>query len=195
MSFTSAVVAALQVAGSTSSTTSVAVTSGNSAIMTAAEVIFTLLAIAVLGTVSSRLIIRIATRAGASKGVENAIRYWILILMVIIGLAAVATQTGLSSQFTTLTLSGIGGLAVTLALQSTLSNVIAGLFMLQDGTLRLGDEIEFGTVRGSVVKLSLRTTWVKTADGAIAVIGNSNLAAGPILNRSGKARLERKLQV
>lgn len=50
-------------------------------------------------------------------------------------------------------------------------------------------------VRGEVVKLSLRTTWVKTADGVISVIGNSNLAAGPILNRTAKARLEKKLQV
>lgn len=61
--------------------------------------------------------------------------------MILAGVAVVAGVTGISSQFTTLTLSGIGGLAATLALQNTLSNIIAGVLMLQDGVLRLGDDI------------------------------------------------------
>lgn len=149
----------------------------------------------IVGTILTRLVRSVAVRAGASKSVANSVRQWIAVLMVVSAVAAVASLTGISSQFTTLTLSGIGGLAITLALQNTLSNIIAGVLMLQDGVLRLGDEIEFGTVGGEVVKLSLRTTWVKTREGVIAVIGNSNLAAGPIVNRSAKARLERKLQV
>ncbi len=72
--------------------------------------------------------------------------------------------------------------------------MIAGVLMLSDGVLRVGEEIEFGTTRGEVVKLNMRTTWVKTAEGVIAVIGNSNLSAGPILNRTARARLEKKLQ-
>jgi len=32
------------------------------------------------------------------------------------------------------------------------------------------------------------------SDGVISVIGNGNLAAGPIINRTAKARLEKKLE-
>jgi small-conductance mechanosensitive channel len=67
--------------------------------------------------------------------------------------------------------------------------------MYRDGILRIGDHIEFGSVKGEVVKLNLRTTWVKNGDGDIAIIGNSNLSAGPIINRTAKGRLAKKLSV
>ena len=159
------------------------------------EVLVAVALIVAFGTLLARAVATIARKAGASKGVASSVRQWIAVLMIMLGVAAVASLTGISSQFTTLTLSGIGGLAVTLALQNTLSNVIAGVLMLQDGVLRLGDEIEFGPVRGEVVKLSLRSTWIRTMDGVIAVIGNSNLAAGPIINRTAKARLQKKLEL
>jgi small-conductance mechanosensitive channel len=50
-------------------------------------------------------------------------------------------------------------------------------------------------VRGEIVKLNLRTTWVKTQDGVIIVIGNSNLSAGPIVNYTASSRLTKKLEV
>ena len=117
-----------------------------------------LIIIAVFGTLLARGIARIPQKAGASKAIANSVRQWIAVVMTLLGIAAVLGTTGISSQLTTLTLSGIGGLAVSLALQNTLSNFIAGVLMLHDGVLRLGDQIEFGTIRGEVVKLSLRTT-------------------------------------
>lgn len=177
------------------SSASVQAATQKSPLATFAEVVFAIAGIVIFGTLFIRLMVRVSKHAGASKGVISSVRQWIAVLMILAGVAAVASLTGISSEFTTLTLSGIGGLAATLALQTTLSNIISGLLMLQDGVLRLGDEIEFGTVRGEVVRLTLRTTWVKTAEGVIAVIGNSNLAAGPILNRTARARLERKLEV
>lgn len=178
-----------------SSTTTTAQAPGAPPYFVAAEIVVSLVVIAVFGTFFSRLIARVSIRAGASRGVANSVRQWVAVLMIILAIGVVTRLTGVSSEFTTLTLSGIGGLAVSLALQNTLSNVIAGVLLLQDGVLRLGDEVEFGSVRGEVIKLSLRTTWVKNKDGIIVVIGNSNLAAGPIINYTAKARLEKKLQV
>jgi small conductance mechanosensitive channel len=142
----------------------------------------------------TRLTRRVAARAGVSRSVARTANQWVAVLMAVLAVAAFAGLTGISSEFTTLTISGIAGLALTLALQSTLSNVISGILMLQDGVLRLGDDIEFASVRGEVVKLSLRTTWLKRQDGVIAVVGNTNLAAGPIVNHSARERLEKKLQ-
>lgn len=149
--------------------------------------------IAALGIVISRVTGRVATRAGASKSVARAASHWVAVLMAVLAVATFAGLTGISSEFTTLTISGIAGLAASLALQTTLSNIIAGLLMFSDGVLRLGDDVEFGSTRGEVVKLSLRTTWVRRQDGTIAVIGNSNLAAGPIVNYTAKAKLEKRL--
>jgi small-conductance mechanosensitive channel len=162
------------------------------------EVILLLAGIAAVGTILGTLVRAIALKAGASKGVASAIRYWTWVIMLIGGAVGVATITGISSQITTLTISGIGGLTISLALQSTISNVIAGVLLLNEGVIRLGDDLQFGGpggVRGVVVKLSLRSTWLRTPEGVLTVIGNSNLSAGPILNYTAKARLEKRMQV
>lgn len=166
--------------------------------LTAVEIVALIAGIAVVGTLFTRVVVSIAVRAGASKVVSNSIRQWLGVLMITGGVAGVAYLTGLSSEITTLTISGIAGLAVSLALQTTLSNVISGVLLINDGIIRLGDDIQYGGpggIRGEVVKLSLRTTWIRTKEGVITVIGNSNLSSGPILNYSAKARLEKKLHV
>src|SRR5215472_6708614 len=178
----------LQVA-STNSTTSV-VPPPKPLLLTVVEVIVALVAIVILGTLLTQILRGVSKRGGASKEVADSVRRWIVVLMIVSGLAVITSITGLSSEFTTLTISGIGGLAVSLALQNTLSNVIAGVLMLEDGVIRLGDDLEFGPVRGEVIKLNLRTTWIKKKDGVIAVIGNSNLSSGPIINYTAMARLQ-----
>ncbi len=191
----------LQIA--TTNTTATSVTTalpaaGRSLLFVAVDILAVLVGAAIFGVFLSRLITTISLKAGASKAVANSVRQWIWVLIIVGVVAAIAYLTGLSSDITTLTISGIGGLAISLALQNTLSNVISGVLLLNDGIIRLGDDIQYGGpggVRGEVVKLSLRTTWIRTPTGVITIIGNSNLSAGPILNYSAIARLEKKLQV
>ncbi len=186
----------LQVA--TTSTTTVSGSAGKALWVTAVEILGVVAGTLIVGTLLLRLVTTISRKAGASKAVINSMRQWLGVLMVVFAVAAVAYLTGLSSEITTLTISGIGGLAISLALQNTLSNIIAGVLLLNDGIIRLGDDVQYGGpggVRGEVVKLSLRTTWLRTANGVITVIGNSNLSAGPILNYSAATRLGKKLQV
>jgi small-conductance mechanosensitive channel len=150
----------------------------------------------IVGSLLGMFVRSIALRAGASKAVANSVRQWTFVLMTAVGIVGVAYLTGISSVITTLTISGIGGLVIGLALQNTISNVISGVFLLNDGVIRLGDDIQYGGpggVRGEVVKLSLRSTWIRTSSGVITVIGNSNLSSGPILNYSATARLQRKI--
>jgi small-conductance mechanosensitive channel len=185
-------------ASSTTVTASSLAAAGKPLWQTATEIIAVIAGTAIVGSILLRLVTTLSTKAGASKAVSNSVRQWLGVLMVIFVVAAVAYLTGLSSEITTLTISGIGGLAISLALQNTLSNIIAGVLLLNDGIIRLGDDLQYGGpggVRGEVVKLSLRTTWIKTKEGVIAVIGNSNLSAGPILNYSAGMRLGKKLQV
>ncbi|MDA4124139.1 MAG: mechanosensitive ion channel family protein [Thaumarchaeota archaeon] len=182
------------ITNSTSVTTAQFAT-GRPLLLTFAYVVVALAAIILVGTLFGRLVERLAKRAGAPKSVSSSVRQWVALLMILAAAAAVTGIAGISSTYTSLTLSGIGGLAVTLALQTTLSNIIAGVLMLRDGVLRLGDVIEFGSTKGEVVRLNMRTTWVRTGEGVIAIIGNSNLSAGPILNHTAGARLGKKLAV
>ena len=181
---------------STNSTTTVTA-GGGSLVETVAELAVSLGAIVIVGSLLSRFIIRIARRAGASKQTDSSIRDLMGVIVLLAALGVVSTVSGLSSYFTALTISGVAGLAASLALQTTLSNIISGLLMLRDGTVHVGDEIRYGGpggLKGEVIRLSLRTTWLRTTEGDIAVIGNSNLSAGPIINYSATERLEKKME-
>jgi small-conductance mechanosensitive channel len=100
--------------------------------------------------------------------------------------------SGLSSSFTTITISGIGALAASLALQTTLSNVISGILLLSDGVIHLGDTVEYSGIKGRVVRIALRNTWIRTEAGTIAVVSNTSLSNGPLINDSAVERLTKK---
>jgi len=142
-----------------------------------------------------RLVTRGAKRAGASADLIRNVREGLSILWLVFLTAWLIVVTGLGSIFSFLTLSGIAGLAISLALQNTLTNIISGILILSDGVLRLHDSIEYGGVKGRVVKIGLRATWVKTDSGDIAIISNNYLANGPLVNFTARERLERKLSL
>ncbi len=147
---------------------------------------------AVVGFSVIRIINGLARRAGASTAVLHDIRDVILVIMVAVVISGVARVSGIASEFTALTISGVAGLAVSLALQSTLSNIISGILLFHDGVLRLGDEIEYSGVKGTVDRIALRNSWVRTAKGDIVVISNTSLANGPLTNYSVRERLEKE---
>ena len=83
---------------------------------------------------------------------------------------------------------GIGGLAVGLALQSTLSNFFAGVHLISDRPVSVGDFIELGSgasgFSGFVEDIGWRTTKIKTIANNIIIIPNSKLADSIITNVS-----------
>ena len=143
----------------------------------------------------SFVIRRVARRAGAGPTVTRDIGATLRIIAIALILSDILSFSGLSSLFTGLTVSAVVAVAVSLALQTTLSNVISGLLLLSDGVLRLGDTIEYSGARGEVVRIGLRNTWVKTKDGHISVIGNTSLSGGPLINHSAVERLSKKYAI
>jgi small conductance mechanosensitive channel len=136
---------------------------------------------------------RLVRRAGAHAGLARSIREGFTLIWITLTGVGILSVTGIASQFSFLTISGIVGLAVSLALQNTLSNIISGVLLLSDGVLRLDDSVEYSGVKGVIVKIGLRATWVKTDKGDIAVISNNYLVNGPLVNHTATKRLERKL--
>lgn len=159
--------------------------------------------VAVVGTVVTVLIeegisslIRRSSRvAGTSPTVIRDVIVAMRIIAILVIITGILSLAGLSSEFTTLTISGIGALAVSLALQNTLSNIISGIFLLSSGVIHLNDIVEYGSVKGKVVRLSLRNTWIKMDSGKIAVISNSLLSSGPLIIHSATARLSKKYAI
>jgi small-conductance mechanosensitive channel len=147
---------------------------------------------ALVGEGVSRLIRRAGEKAGFKETTLGGIRDATRAIWIVLAVVGVAYYAHLFSELSVLAVSTVGGLIVSLALQATLSNVIAGLFMLEDGTLRVGEQITFSSINGTVVRVTLRTTWILTDKGSIASISNSNLMSGPLIISSGTPRLLHK---
>ena len=78
---------------------------------------------------------------------------------------------------------GIGGLAMGLALNSSLANIFGGIQLLLDGSLNAGDKVmlESGEV-GEVLDVGLRSTKLRTYDNEVIFLPNSQLANSRIKN-------------
>jgi len=81
---------------------------------------------------------------------------------------------------------GLGGLAIGLALQATLSNFFAGLHIISDRPINLGDYIELpdANISGYVEDIGWRSTRVRTLPNQIIIVSNSKLAESIIINDS-----------
>jgi len=140
-----------------------------------------------------RVITPAAKRAGLLAGQIRLIKEWIWLLMAVLALGGVVQIIGVASEFTTLTISGIIAVAFSLALQTTLSNIISGILLLFDNTIRVNDLIEFSGFKGQVVKIGLRSTWIKTGEGNIVITSNNSIVNGPLINMTAAERLQKKL--
>ncbi|MGB2842398.1 MAG: mechanosensitive ion channel family protein [Halobacteriota archaeon] len=80
---------------------------------------------------------------------------------------------------------GLGGLAIGLALQNTLSNFFAGLHIITDRPINFGDYIEIeGGTSGFVEDIGWRSTRVRTLPNTLVIVPNSKLAESVIINNS-----------
>lgn len=80
---------------------------------------------------------------------------------------------------------GIGGLAVGLALQNTLANLFAGIHLISDKPIRVGDYIEIDeNIKGYVDDIGWRSTRIRTLPNTIIIVPNAKLAESVIVNDS-----------
>ena len=119
-------------------------------------------------------------------GVKAIVRLVLGVFDVLIVVAAVlvtAYRFGLSPA-AFLTGLGVGGVAVALAAQKTLENMIGGVSLILDRVVRLGDTIALGDIRGTVEAISLRSTQIRTFDRTVVSVPNGQMANMTLENLS-----------
>jgi small-conductance mechanosensitive channel len=142
------------------------------------------LSLAILTWVIARFIVHIIhIRGERSEGrtTTSLIRKVVQFIVYLIG--AIVILDSFDIKVTPiLTALGIGGLAVALALQDTLSNVFAGIYLTLANQVRVGDYIQLVDAEGFVKDISWRTTVIRRSDENIVIIPNSKLAQATIVN-------------
>jgi MscS family membrane protein len=77
---------------------------------------------------------------------------------------------------------GVGGLAVALAIQPTLENLISGAILYMDRPVRVGDFCGFGDKVGTVENIGVRSTQIRALDQTLISVPNSKFVSMEIIN-------------
>ena len=81
---------------------------------------------------------------------------------------------------------GVGGIAVALAAQKTLENVLGGVSLVLDQAVRVGDTLKVDDTVGTVVEVGLRSIRIRTLDRTLVSVPNGQIATMRIENLSAR---------
>jgi small-conductance mechanosensitive channel len=109
--------------------------------------------------------------------------YVIFTLGLIIGL----DTTGLDLR-SLLVLGGALGVGIGFGLQNIVANFVAGIVILWEGPIKVGDFIDVGNTRGEVIRIGARGTWVRTYDNEVIIVPNSEFINSRVANWTANDR-------
>lgn len=127
----------------------------------------------------TRVLSKIVNNEGIAKLLTNIAG----VIILIIGFFVILGVLDLSKAFTSLLAgAGIIGLALALAFQEPAINLLSGIDLATRETYKLGDFIDTNGCLGTVQKISLRTTIIKTTSGQDVIIPNKEIAQSSFTN-------------
>ena len=138
-----------------------------------------------------KLLDRVLARSKSLKSLSHYIHSVAKISMAFILVLMVAEDVGIHTTSLVAMLS-VAGLAVSLALQNTLSNVAGGIMLLVTTPFQVGDYVEADGISGTVHAIDLSYTAILTIDGKEIFVPNSQLSGTKIVNYTvlGRRRVD-----
>lgn len=153
-----------------------------------------LLAFFLLYRASQRLLRGVLRRTHADPAVLDIALKLTKFVILAFGFVMAAGQLGFQVA-SVLAGLGIVGLAVGLAAQDTLANLVAGITILWDRPFRIGDNVTIAGTFGSVQAIGLRTTRILTNDKIDAILPNKTIINEKILNHTRTPQLRLAIPV
>lgn len=143
----------------------------------AIALIFGAWAIFSLGGIGGQLLIRyLRLRREGGKASMLAISMRIVSLVVAFWVLLEGVERLGLSVIPMLASLGVGGVAIALAVRPTLENLIGGFILFSDKPVRVGDFCRFGEQVGSVEKIGLRSTRIRTLEDTTVIVPNAEFA-------------------
>jgi small-conductance mechanosensitive channel len=135
-----------------------------------------------LAGVLASLVAAASERRSLGVGVTGWARTSVRLVVLVLGLLVLLSSLGIEIT-PLLTALGVGGLAVALALQDTLSNLFAGMHLLADKPIRVGDYVRLPDgVEGFVSDIGWRSTRIRTLQNNVVILPNKRVAESVITN-------------
>ena len=142
---------------------------------------FIILLVAISRVVQKLLLSRLLQHVHIADSAKFAIGRFITYLLffggIFIGLQSLGVNLSSLVVF-----GGAVGVGVGLGLQNVVSNFVAGLILLIEQPVRIGDRIEIDKTLGDVVKIAARSTWIRTNDNVVIIVPNSEFINESVIN-------------
>ena len=97
-----------------------------------------------------------------------------IVALDVVGIDARSLVTGL----------GLGSVALGFALKDILSNLVSGLMILLSRTFEIGDQIIVGETEGTVERIEVRVTHIRTYDGKLVLVPNGDVFMSRVTNNT-----------
>ena len=120
---------------------------------------------------------RLSLRAGLPYALSSLIKYAIVFVGFLLGLFAL----GVNLDRVTV-IGGALGVGVGFGLQNIVNNFVSGLIVLFERPIRVGDAVQIADVQGEVRRIGIRSTTVRSWEGAEVIVPNSQLVADRVTN-------------
>jgi small-conductance mechanosensitive channel len=121
--------------------------------------------------------------------IQDAVGRYLNLLVVLVALAVAIAAAGYSQVLARSALVvAAATLAIGVAGQAVIGNLVSGLFLVSDRNFNVGDWIAWGDREGVVEAISLRTTRVRTPDNETVTVPNTDLATTAITRPYGRDR-------
>jgi small-conductance mechanosensitive channel len=136
----------------------------------------------IVSKLMQRLVVsRLLNRLNIAAGLKFAIGRFTTYLFFLGGLFVGVQSLGVNLDSLVI-FGGALGVGVGLGLQNVVSNFVAGLILLIEQPIRIGDRIETAGILGDVVRIAARSTWIRTNDNVVIIVPNNNFIDNSVTN-------------
>ena len=115
--------------------------------------------------------------SGTSFVISAATRY----ILVVAGMVLAMAALGLDLSKITLLISAIG-VGIGFGLQNVVNNFVSGVLLLGERVVNIGDTVQVGNLTGVVRRIGVRSTTVRTSQGAEVIVPNGDLTSKDVVN-------------
>jgi potassium-dependent mechanosensitive channel len=120
---------------------------------------------------------RLKLSRGLPYAISAVLHYTILLLGFFFALAALGVDM---TKFTIL--AGAFSVGVGFGLQNVINNFVSGLILLFERPIKVGDIVQVGDATGTVEKIGIRASVIRTQDGSEVIIPNGQLISSQVTN-------------
>jgi small-conductance mechanosensitive channel len=154
-------------------------------------IIFVLLSRWITKMLGSKVLSRLHIEEGTRYNFERVVYYTLVIIGAVLAFQFIGINlTGLAVIF------GLLSVGIGFGLQNITSNFVAGLILLFERPVAVGDRVTVGDAEGDVIEINIRSTTIRTVNNIAIIVPNSEFVSEKVINWShGEKRIRLDINV